>query len=82
MVASVVTSTGVSTIVTPPLTATLIVNVNNPIVKNISMLDAEKQELIINQIYYLAMISYKKLSPEELSDFSDRNAKILTAFSK
>ena len=62
--------------------ATLIVNVNNPIVKNISTLDAEKQELIINQIYYLAMISYKKLSPEELSDFSDRNAKILTAFSK
>ena len=62
--------------------ATLIVNANSPIVQNLPTLTEEKQELIINQIYYLAMIAYKKLTSEELSDFNERNLKILDVLSK
>ncbi len=34
-------------------------------------LDDEKKKFIANQVYYLAMLSYKKLSPDEMKDFSD-----------
>lgn len=61
----------------PLKNATLVLNLTNPVVAGILNQSAEKQELMVNQIYYLAMLSYKKLSPEELSDFVDKSAKIL-----
>ncbi len=63
-------------------TATLIVNVNNPIVADLLKQPEEKQELLINQIYYLAIIAYKKLTPEELADFTNRTTKLLLEYSK
>ncbi|MBQ8294795.1 MAG: molecular chaperone HtpG [Clostridia bacterium] len=53
----------------PSKNATLVLNLTNPVVASLLTQSEEKQALIVNQIYYLAMLSYKKLSHEELSDF-------------
>ncbi len=66
----------------PMKNATLVLNLTNPVVSGILMQTPEKQELIVNQIYYLAMLSYQKLSPQELSDFVDKSAKILFELTK
>ena len=42
----------------------------------------EKQVIIANQIYYLAMLSYKKLSPEELADFVEKSGELLFDYCK
>ena len=62
--------------------ATLIVNLSNPVINSILKQTEEKQAVIINQIYYLAMLSYKKLSPEELSDFVEKSSALLFEYSK
>ena len=62
--------------------ATLVINLTNPVISGLLSQTAEKQELIINQIYYLATLSYKKLSPEELSDFVERSTKLLYNYTK
>ena len=56
---------------------TLVLNLTNPIVSSILTQTEEKREIIVNQLYYLAMLSYKKLSPDELSDFVDKNSTLL-----
>ncbi|MBQ8374638.1 MAG: molecular chaperone HtpG [Clostridia bacterium] len=62
--------------------ATLVLNLTNPVVSGILTQPEEKQALIVNQIYYLAMLSYKKLSPEELSDFVEKSAELLYDYTK
>lgn len=62
--------------------ATLVLNLTNPVVSGILSLPEEKQALIVNQIYYLAMLGYKKLSPEELSEFVEQSTKLLYDYSK
>ncbi len=62
--------------------ATLVLNLTNPVVSGILTQAPEKQELIVNQIYYLAMLSYQKLSPKELSDFVETSSKILFEMTK
>jgi len=62
--------------------ATLVLNLTNPVVSGILNQTEEKQAFIVNQIYYLAMLSYKKLSPEELSDFVEKSAAMLFDYSK
>ena len=62
--------------------ATLVLNATNPIVSSLLSQPEEKRENIVYQIYYLAMIAYKKLSPEELFDFTDKTAKLLFEYSK
>lgn len=62
--------------------ATLVLNLTNPVVSGLLKQTEEKQAFIVNQIYYLAMLSYKKLSPEELSDFVDKSAEMLFDYSK
>ena len=62
--------------------ATLILNLTNPVVAGLLSQPEEKQSFIVNQIYYLAMLSYKKLSPEELSDFVDKSAELLFDYCK
>ena len=42
----------------------------------------EKQKFIVNQIYYLAMLGYKKLTPEELSDFVEKSTQLLSDYTK
>ena len=62
--------------------ASLILNVTNPVVAGFLAQPEEKQTLIANQIYYLAMLSYKKLSPEELSDFVEKSGELLFDYCK
>ena len=62
--------------------ATLVVNTNHPSVKKLLSLDEDKQAFVVNQIYYLAMLSYKNLTPEELTDFIGKCGELLTEYSK
>ncbi len=62
--------------------ATLVLNVTNPVVSSVLKLTKEKQQLVVNQIYYLAMLSFKKLSPEELFDFTEKSCQLLFDYSK
>ena len=62
--------------------ATLVLNVTNPVVSGILQQSEEKQAVIVNQIYYLAMLSYKKLSSTELADFMEKSAALLLDYCK
>ncbi len=62
--------------------ATLVLNLTNPVLSGILNQPAEKQKVVVNQIYYLAMLSYKKLSPEELSDFVAQSSELLFNYCK
>ncbi len=66
----------------PTKNATLVLNLTNPVISSVLTQPKEKQALIVHQIYYLAMLSYKKLSPEELADFVEKSTKLLYDFSK
>ena len=66
----------------PTKHATLVLNLTNPVVAGLLKQSEEKQKFIANQIYYLAMIAYKKLTPEELADFTDKTAKLLFEYTK
>ena len=62
--------------------ATLVLNLTNPVVSSLLNQSEEKQKLIVNQIYYLAMLSYKQLKPEELADFVEKSAELLFNYCK
>ncbi len=66
----------------PTKNATLVLNLTNPVISGLLKQTEEKQSFIVNQIYYLAMLSFKKLSPEELSDFVEKSAELLFDYSK
>ena len=59
---------------------TLVINTANPVVAAFTSLDDEKKKFVANQIYYLAMLSYKKLTPEEMKDFSDNTEALLKQY--
>lgn len=61
---------------------TLMVNNANPIVASIKDLPAEKQNFVAKHIYSLALLSYKKLTPEELQSFVDGNIELLKNYIK
>jgi HSP90 family molecular chaperone len=62
--------------------ATLVLNATNPIILSVLKAPKEKQKLIVNQIYYLAMLSFKKLSAEELNDLTEKSCQLLFDYSK
>ena len=62
--------------------ATLVLNLTNPVISGLLAQSEDKQALIVNQIYYLAMLSYKKLTPEELSDFVNKTTEMLFDYTK
>lgn len=62
--------------------ANLVLNLTNPVVSSILTQPEDKQKTIVNQIYYLAMLSFKKLTPDELSDFMKKSAELLFEYSK
>ena len=66
----------------PMKSATLVLNLTNPIISGLLNQPQEKQEKIAWQVYYMAMLSYKKLSPEELSDFAEKSAQLLFDYAK
>ncbi len=66
----------------PDKNAVLVLNLTNPVVSGLLQQTEEKQKVAINQIYYLAMLSYKKLSPEELADFVAKSSELLFDYCK
>ena len=62
--------------------ACLVLNLTNPVVSSFLNQPEEKKAVIANQIYYLALLSYKKLSSEELSDFTAKSAELLFDYCK
>lgn len=58
-------------------TNTLVLNLENSIVKSVKDLDEAKRELICKHIYDLALIANRQLTAEELSEFVKRSAKLL-----
>lgn len=62
--------------------ASLVLNLTNPVVSGLLNQSEDKQKVIVNQIYYLAMLSYKQLKPEELSDFVEKSAELLFNYCK
>ena len=59
---------------------TIVINTSNPAVQAFAGLDADKQKFVANQIYYLAMLSYKKLSPEEMKSFTENDLAMLAKY--
>ena len=59
---------------------TLIVNTANPLVEKIKSLPDEKQKVAAKYIYSLALVSFKKLSPDELNDFVSESLNLLENF--
>jgi molecular chaperone HtpG len=64
------------------LSKTMIVNTANPIVSNIKTLDSEKQTFVAKYIYSLALLSFRKLTPEELDKFVGNNLELLNNYIK
>jgi molecular chaperone HtpG len=64
------------------LSKTMIVNTANPIVESIKTLDSEKQTFVAKYIYSLALLSFKKLTPEELDKFVGDNLVLLNNYIK
>ena len=62
--------------------AVLVLNLTNPVISGLLNQPAEKQEVVVNQIYYLAMLAYKPLKPEELSDFVTKTTELLFNYCK
>ena len=62
--------------------ANFVLNLTNPVVSSLLAQSEEKQKVLVNQIYYLAMLAYKKLTPEELSAFIAQSSEILFTYSK
>lgn len=56
---------------------TLVLNAANPVVQAFPSLDEEKKTFVAKQVYYLAKLSYKKLSPDEMKDFSANSVQLL-----
>ena len=59
---------------------TLIVNTANPVVGKIKELPDEKQKFVAKYVYSLALLSFKKLTPEELDGFLSDNAQLLASY--
>ena len=62
--------------------ATLVLNLTNPVVSSLLTQSKEKQAFIVNQIYYLAMLSFKPLSSQELTDFVEKSCELLFDYTK
>ena len=66
----------------PMMGAVLVLNLTNPVISGLLTQPEDKQKLVVNQIYYLAMLSYKQLKPEELSDFVEKSSELLFNYCK
>ena len=63
--------------------ATLILNANHPLVEYVvAHNDGENTEMFCNQLYDLAMLAHKPLSPEEMTEFVKRSNEIMMKLAK
>ena len=61
---------------------TMIINVANPVVVRLKELDDQKQKFVAGYIYSLALLAYKKLTPEEFEKFISENLTLLNEYVK
>ena len=61
---------------------TLVLNNENPIIRNIPNLKEEEQKLVCEHIYDLAFMAHKPLSAEQMSRFIERNVTLLNLFTE
>ncbi len=61
---------------------TLVVNTANPAVLALKGAGEEERRFAVAQIYYLAKLAYKQLSPEEVSAFTQNNMLLLEKYLK
>ena len=62
---------------------TLILNANHPLVKYLAEnKESDKAPVICEQLYDLAMMSHKQLSPEEMTRFVQRSNEVLLMLTK
>ena len=62
---------------------TLVLNANHPLVRYLGEnQESEHAEVICQQLYDLAMISHKPLSPEEMTKFVQRSNEIMLVLTK
>ena len=64
------------------LNKTVIVNTTSPVIEKLKGLDDDKQKFVANYVYLLALAAFKKLSPDELSEFQKYNLKLLGDYIK
>ena len=63
--------------------ATLILNANHPLVEYVvAHKDGENTEMFCHQLYDLAMLAHKPLSPEEMTEFVKRSNEIMMILAK
>ena len=63
--------------------ATLILNANHPLVEYVvAHKDGENTEMCCHQLYDLAMLAHKPLSPEEMTEFVKRSNEIMMKLAK
>ena len=63
--------------------ATLILNANHPLVEYVvAHKDGENTEMFCHQLYDLAMLAHKPLSPEEMTEFVKRSNEIMIKLAK
>ena len=63
--------------------ATLILNANHPLVEYVvAHKDGENTEMFCHQLYDLAMLAHKPLSPEEMTEFLKRSNEIMMKLAK
>ncbi|MDO4730841.1 MAG: molecular chaperone HtpG [Clostridia bacterium] len=60
-----------------PVSETLVINTANDIVKKIDTLNEEDKNIVCKYIYNLAKLNNKKLTAEEISEFTKRSTDIL-----
>lgn len=65
-----------------PADITLVVNVANGAVQALRSAGEEAQKKAAMQIYYLALMNYRPLKPEEISDFVETNTLLLENYLK
>ena len=64
-------------------TSTLILNANHPLVQYVvEHKDSENTSIICKQLYDLAMLAHKPLSPEEMTAFVQRSNEIMMLLTK
>ena len=59
---------------------TLVVNTTNELVQKIADLNEEKQKFLALHIYYLALLSYRKLTPDEMKEFTANNIRLMNGY--
>lgn len=65
-----------------PQDITLVVNTANPAVQALKDADSDAQKTAVMQIYLLALMNYKQLSPEELDAFTATTVSLLENYLK